>query len=777
IVPSTVLRKSTLRPNWILFLVDYKIPNIDTNPTLKRCAVDLINKLPNVNLIEKVCNYSILGCDNLEEVIIRFEDMADLDFENVLYYWTEYVHKKWIDMLDGPYLAMRQPDDYDPEETWRHRDDPVCHDIRCRGINLHCWTIQTHLTKLMFTHLLNNVHAEDFEEMITLFEEKPKVWFKFYYKTVKTVTIRVCSDCVNDLLGEDIDLVDCPEEPTYTLEAIEVQSKNGSGKEHLHERCSREHDNDDGTGNTIQPEVVGGSTDVSLQSLEDQASQHLRLRAIKTLNPELYNSIKEELLDIFREPLGLLLGTPFSPTRRYVSDVLILGDRKERRSILQWIKGNGIDYPGNLYGYVEEETHVHVIHDCAYSNRSCRCRWRNHPGVRAAIKKPIRRPKYIRQFDWLYVILYFYLSKRGGEKEIWINGRIRRLPGQLEDLRWKALCQRAQDVLEGQGEGVFNHAESEESLHEGNKQAVHQCVRGSSKKGGRFEELCSLTQLLLSKYLCIPLTDVRKIILPSNADHNLKLHDPVNERHYLAACKLFSQTINSYTLLELKELLDKTQPVFYSNSATNPFKYYHDRKTSFTFLLDLLKFQCNDDEDKFRDLLYNIKNWFNKKGWYQIDNNEYKLNNKINTIAVIGPPNAGKNYFWDCFAAIALNVGHIGRVNNKTNQFALQEVIDKRLIVGNEINMEEGAKDDFKKLCEGKALNVRVKHCPDGIYYRTPVLLLSNNNLDICNDPTFKDVRLKVFYWRKCELLKKSDKQPYPMAVFDLYSYFNVSLV
>ncbi|GFQ78558.1 nonstructural protein [Trichonephila clavata] len=90
--------------------------------------------------------------------------------------------------------------------------------------------------------------------------------------------------------------------------------------------------------------------------------------------------------------------------------------------------------------------------------------------------------------------------------------------------------------------------------------------------------------------------------------------------------------------------------------------------------------------------------------------------------------------------------------------------------------MEDSAKDDFKKLCEGKALNVRIKHCADGIYYRTPVLLLSNNHLDICTDPTFRDVRIKIFHWRKCELLKDSNKQPYPMAIFDLYSHYNVSL-
>ncbi|GFQ85307.1 initiator protein NS1 [Trichonephila clavata] len=303
------------------------------------------------------------------------------------------------------------------------------------------------------------------------------------------------------------------------------------------------------------------------------------------------------------------------------------------------------------------------------------------------------------------------MSKRGGEKKVWIAGRVRRLPGGPESVRWEALRARAENFLERERERIQRDSEPEEPSDVNGKQAVSKRLRGPAETRGRFAELCELTQFLLGKYLCIPLTDIRKIILPNNSDHNLKLHDPVNERHYLAACKLFSQSINSFSLLELKNMLDKTQPVFYANCASNPFKYYHDRKTSFNFLLDLLKFQLNDDEDKIRDLLYNIKNWFNKKGWMEFKDNEYKLNSKINTIAVIGPPNAGKNYFWDCLAAIALNVGHIGRVNNKTNQFALQEVIDKRLIIGNEINMEDGAKDDFKKLCEGKALNIRVKHC------------------------------------------------------------------
>ena len=33
---------------------------------------------------------------------------------------------------------------------------------------------------------------------------------------------------------------------------------------------------------------------------------------------------------------------------------------------------------------------------------------------------------------------------------------------------------------------------------------------------------------------------------------------------------------------------------------------------------------------------------------------QYELNPKINAIAIIGPPNSGKNYFWDAIAAIAM---------------------------------------------------------------------------------------------------------------------------
>ncbi|GFR12977.1 uncharacterized protein TNCT_283511 [Trichonephila clavata] len=307
--------------------------------------------------LEKITDHAIIGCDSLVYVMERFKDLGEHDLECVYYYWMENVHKKWLPMLEGPALSMRQPDEEDAE-----RDDPyIRHTIRNRALNFHNWVIASPMSRLLFTHLVNEVKPDDFENDINF----------------------------------------------------------GDGEDHTNHRCLGEPNNHDGTGATVPPETVGGFTAVPDQPLEDQTSAHLRLRVIKSLDPNLYHSLKTELLDLFRESVGVLLSTSFSPTRRYLSDVLVLGNGKERRKLLEWIEGNGATFPGQLYGFVEEASHVHVIHDCAYSNRSCRCKWRNHPGVRNSIKKPIRRPKYIGQFSWLdwFMLSYISLCQNGVAKK------------------------------------------------------------------------------------------------------------------------------------------------------------------------------------------------------------------------------------------------------------------------------------------------------------------------------------------------------------------------
>lgn len=48
----------------------------------------------------------------------------------------------------------------------------------------------------------------------------------------------------------------------------------------------------------------------------------------------------------------------------------------------------------------------------------------------------------------------------------------------------------------------------------------------------------------------------------------------------------------------------------------------------------------------------------------------------------------------------------ISDVNNKINQFVLQDVYNCRIVIDNEISMEEEAKEGFIKLFEGTAFNI-----------------------------------------------------------------------
>ncbi|PRD32561.1 UNVERIFIED_CONTAM: Non-capsid protein NS-1 [Trichonephila clavipes] len=304
------------------------------------------------------------------------------------------------------------------------------------------------------------------------------------------------------------------------------------------------------------------------ETLMDHLKSHWKVKPPVSSDSELFNllmveSFKEKFYAILGEPLRSVLSKSFGHSRRYVSDVLIVGNSQECRELLEWIAGGGGHHPGRLYGWVFEKTHIHVIHDCPFSNGMCRCRWRNHHLVRKCVKKSLRRPRYIEQFDWIdwvYVFLYFFLSKRTCRQEIWVDRRVRRFQSGVEDLRWADLCQKSSEILDRKREGIGHNSESEGPLDEESQPAVSRSVRTVDQKRSRFEKVCQLTSVLLKKYLCIPVEDLKKIILPSNEDHNLFLHDPANYKHFVSACQLFKNTLNSYSLLDLKNLLDKTVP-------------------------------------------------------------------------------------------------------------------------------------------------------------------------------------------------------------------------
>lgn len=512
------------------------------------------------------------------------------------------------------------------------------------------------------------------------------------------------------------------------------------------------------------------SGDTSEERPGDGTTRPIRLRHLAKHHAEIFEEVVSELAGCDNGFVDRVSRKSQRSSRRYLSDVVTVSDPQSLKRLVSVLSEYGPTHRGVFFFYVVEGDHVHVVHDCAYSNSSCRCAFSKTHEFRRGVRPSLRRRRLLGEFewiDWANVFIYFFLEKQPHVAQIRIDGALSRLPTADQIVRWQRMRERVgQHVLESEGEGVRHDSPSEFPDNDKGTLHLQSSSQGPQKKRSKFEALSIQVSKILDKYVVIPPESVRDVIAHS-PDYRINLHDPTQEKNYLNACKLYMLKLNRFSFSDFKEFYTNKEPIFYAN-CMNPFEYYHTPEESLKVLDDLLMYQFDGHDENVAEFLTNLRNWFDREGW---DNNP-----KMNALVIIGPPNSGKNYFFDCLVALACNVGHIGRVNNKTNQFALQDAYCRRMVVGNEISMEDGAKEDFKKLCEGTAFNIRVKYQGDKIFTKTPVLLISNGSLEICSDPHFRDVRLKTFRWRQASLLKEYKKKPYPLCIFDLMEKYNVTI-
>lgn len=213
---------------------------------------------------------------------------------------------------------------------------------------------------------------------------------------------------------------------------------------------------------------------------------------------------------------------------------------------------------------------------------------------------------------------------------------------------------------------------------------------------------------------------------------------------------------------EKLELNSEGQHLLFSKS-----KRYYNLEESYNVMNRLLKFQFNDDVDKIKDFLQCLVNVIDK----QPEDNP-KSNIKNNAFLVISPPSGGKNFFFDTILQLCLNFGQLGTAN-KNNNFAFQDAANRRIILWNEPNYEQGLNDYLKTLFEGGDTKVRIKMMGDAHIKRTPILVLTNNEVNFMADTTFKD-RLKQYRWKAAPFLKDYKLKPYPLAFFELLLKYEI---
>lgn len=485
------------------------------------------------------------------------------------------------------------------------------------------------------------------------------------------------------------------------------------------------------------------------------------IRGVRQSNPEDHTSMVQELSEMADNFVRRLVEKSWEPTCRFFSDVLVYRDDRERADLEQLLTNAGSNYRRSLFWFVTDvdDNHIHVHHDCNFSNRSCRCAWRSEilakfPG---SCKQAIGKRRHIGQLsidDWIDVVIYYSLLKWGKPSKIWFNGKSQRLPSASESLRWDEIKRTATEILARNDRCLPSHLFQEGQGNSSNGSNVARSGWVNVRpKATKFDTIFEKVQALLEKYPTSPIRAIRK---HEEFRQDRMLINLLNENDVKSAIEDFGHRINNFSLRDFEEFYQKEgcEPVFKRSAE------YMSIEESLSIVDDLLKFQFNDDDEAITEFLTTCVTVFEKKV------------PKLNTVIIHSKASSGKNFFVDMILSIALNYGEYSTAN-KHFPFAYMDGVDKRAILWDEPDYSSDQIETLKKLLGGFTESVNVKNRGYHSTDRTPHYIATNNVISVMYLEEFKD-RVKVYEWRPCLFLKEKDLLPNPLSLYPLLNKYNI---
>lgn len=281
------------------------------------------------------------------------------------------------------------------------------------------------------------------------------------------------------------------------------------------------------------------------------------------------------------------------------------------------------------------------------------------------------------------------------------------------------------------------------------------------QKQRRNEFLPRTFEELLKFYPCCPPKSVMSTEEFTNNTHLNYLDD--NCKTIRIALRNWTHIICKWSIREFFEYYNSSNVRPYWNAYESTLdRVYFSVQKSIRIAIELLETQFDDDNEliiEFLQTLYNVC--------------DHKIP-KLNSICVVSPPSAGKNYFFDAVAAYFINYGMYGTAN-KRNKFMWADGVDKRLILWNNPKYDQFHIKKIKELLGGDTTRVHVKYKSDKYLQRTPVIILTNNQLNICHHPEFRD-RLRTYHWRAAPQLKNYALKLNPLFFYHILLHYNIDI-
>lgn len=439
---------------------------------------------------------------------------------------------------------------------------------------------------------------------------------------------------------------------------------------------------------------------------------------------------------------------------------------------------------------VKHGDHLHFIHDCPFSNRSCRCfkflNVRRGHVNNVSIKK-------LQRSD-LESIINYHLEDGREALCIQIAGKdYTNLFSGLQNIRHEdnstecsgdsgnvEVCAHENKILRKRS-SEWSDSTKDNERNEGYN-SIYQ-GRGSSratKSQARQEQI----ENKILDILTVPIIDFHKT--DEWLHSNFRFTNP-NSNEYRQAIQ--------YSKLQFVNKLIRDYKYFYNSKIVQPHwdslspsdfqSKYLERKHSLDYMQYLLINHYHPSSIQYDEKTSKItildSQWeapvytYVRELCYFLD----KKRDKLNTDCYISPPNAGKTLFFDCVRDFFVNTGTMSHWN-RSNSFPLQMCGDVRLIFWNEPNYEASVERTLLRLLGGDSLNAAQKNQNDTNIAKVPVIVTSNNN-PFPKTQEFK-VRVKYHYWRSCALLKNiTGKKFHPLAFLDLITqtenYFEQDII
>lgn len=478
------------------------------------------------------------------------------------------------------------------------------------------------------------------------------------------------------------------------------------------------------------------------------------------------------------------------------------GVLSERLSAARGISANFIAFTAHR---AEGWNHIHVAHDCTYTNSSCRCAWiqpfrqkglpgTGKPYIGGRSKGDLRviTGDECKQQDSTFLsnLLQYYVGHGKESGSVFIGGVIRRIPsGCAADpsqpveaigeegfvagcadartdldftLRPDELYLRKDDAAEGGADQVRRR---------GNEDPVDKSSRKGAKRFryGFSELIVDDVLALLDTYICCPPENI--VNHPVWLDHpNLCNYTPA-EKEVQRGFDRYLSKINRKTISDLESYHnERTRTVLYENKNNKDGNIVglYNREESCYYACMFLRsvFPAETEEETFKkvqDFLGNV-----------VDVVDQRVPKK-NAIDVWGPPSCGKTWFFNMVTDYCMNVGYMLNLTRETHRFALENCLNRKLIMWNEPQVAEGFQERLKTILGGDRTFTEVKGRRGGTILRTGVIITCNAR--VYPDDEAINARRFCYSWNPpmCDFKEIGKKHLLGIAFTDVLNHFQVA--